>query len=116
MRLTLFLAIVVAACSGTASSEEPKPIEITIYGRAIESPVLKYQLLPGETELKPGNAAPILLRLPWEQTQWMSKVYPTLNEWESRPLDAPEWNTAGGILPSNFYSEMKRAAYRREAV
>jgi hypothetical protein len=56
-----------------------------------------------------------LLRLPWEQTPWMTKVFPTLHEWEERPLDAPEWQTAGQVLPSHFYSEMRRAAFRREA-
>jgi hypothetical protein len=66
-------------------------------------------------ELKPGNAVPILLRLPWEQTAWMNKVYPTLQEWDSRPLSAPEWESSEGVLPETFYQEMKRAAFRREA-
>ena len=115
MRLTLVLAMAATAIYGTSRGEDSKPIEITIYERATESPALKYQLLPSEAELKAGNAAPILLRLPWEQTAWMNKVFPTLHEWESRSLDAPEWNAFGGVLPSNFYAEMKRAAYRREA-
>src|SRR5262249_589805 len=62
-----------------------------------------------------GNAVPILLRLPWEQTPWMNTVYPTLQDWESRPLTAPEWEGSGGVLPEHFYLEMKRAAFRRDA-
>ncbi len=96
-------------------ADETGPIELTLHPRAIESPALKYRLLPAETEIRPGNAAPILLRLPWEQTPWMTKVYPTLHEWQSRPLDAPEWESFAGVLPQNFYNEMKRAAYRRDA-
>ena len=96
-------------------AEEPKPIEVTIYPQAIETPALKYRLFPAETELKAGNAVPILLRLPWEQQQWMDKIFPTLHEWNERPLDAPEWATSGGVLPQHLYSEMKRAAFRREA-
>lgn len=96
-------------------AEEPEPIELTIHPRAIERPVLKYRLFPAEAELKPGNAVPILLRLPWEQTHWMNQVFPTLDQWESRPLDAPEWAKSNGVLPEEFFNEMKRAAYRREA-
>jgi hypothetical protein len=97
------------------SAEEPKPIELEIEPRAIETPVLKYRLLPTEPELKPGDAVPILLRLPWEQMPWMTKVFPTVYEWDERPLTAPEWATSGGVLPERFFSEMKRAAFRREA-
>jgi hypothetical protein len=101
--------------SDALPAEEPKPIEIALHPQAIESPALKYRLFPAETELKDGNAVPILLRLPWEQMNWMNKVFPTLHEWEERPLDSPEWQTAGSVLPENFYSEMKRAAFRRDA-
>ena len=109
--IATFLLLV---CGGLPA-EEPKPIELVIEPRAIETPVLKYRLLPTEPELKPGNAVPILLRLPWEQMPWMTKVYPTLQEWDERPLTAPEWATSDGVLPESFFSEMKRAAFRREA-
>jgi hypothetical protein len=96
-------------------AEESKPIRLIIHARAIETPVLKYRLFPSEAELKRGNAVPILLRLPWEQMPWMNTVFPTLKEWESRPLGAPEWAKSNGVLPDSFFSEMRRAAYRREA-
>ena len=97
------------------AAEEPKPIELTIRARAIETPALKYRLYPAESELKSGDAAPILLRLPWERTQWMHDVFPTLQQWESRPLGAPEWAASNGVLPETFVREMKRAAHRRDA-
>lgn len=115
MRFSPVSAAVVILFSGWLPAEEPGPIELILRARAIERPELKYQLLPAEMELKPGNAVPILLRLPWEQMRWMNKVYPTLHEWESRPLSAPEWKTSAGVLPENFYQEMRRAAFRREA-
>ena len=108
-------AAVVILMSGWLPAEEPEPIELILRARAIERPELKYQLLPAEMELKPGNAVPILLRLPWEQTPWMNKVYPTLQEWELRPLSAPEWKSSAGVLPETFYQEIRRAAFRREA-
>lgn len=114
MRLvSIGAALVLLACPLRA--DEPEPIELTIHPRAIETPVLKYRLFPAEAETKAGNAVPILLRLPWEQTHWMNQVFPTLQQWETRPLDAPEWAKSNGVLPEGFFSEMKRAAFRREA-
>lgn len=115
MRLASLVAFLICPFLSQGFAEEPKPIELVVEPRAIETPILKYRLFPNESEIKPGNATPILLRLPWEQTPFMSNVYPTLYEWETRPLDAPEWKTSGGVLPDTFYGEMKRAAYRREA-
>jgi len=92
----------------------PKTIEVEITPRAIESPILKYRFLPREDELKPGNAVPILLRLPWEQRNWMEKVYPNLHLWEDVPLADPKWKDYSDI-PPRFFEEMKRAAYRRDA-
>jgi hypothetical protein len=115
MRLAILVFSIAILPASLLWADEPKPVEITIHPQAIETPALRYRLFPAETELKPGNAVPILLRLPWEQQQWMNKVFPTLHEWEARPLDAPEWQNAAGILPGHLYSEMKRAAFRREA-
>ena len=97
MRFVVVSVTVAILLSRPLRGQEPKPIELTIHARAIETPVLKYRLLPAEAELKPGNAVPILLRLPWEQTRWMSEVFPTLKEWESRPSNAPEWAASGGV-------------------
>jgi hypothetical protein len=115
MRFAAFTFSVLIGLAAALQAAEPPLIELKLHPQAIESPALKHRLFPAETELKEGNAVPILLRLPWEQTIWMNKVFPTLHEWEARPLDAPEWETAGGVLPAHFYSEMKRAAFRREA-
>lgn len=95
----------------------PPPIELVLEGRAIEAPALKYRMYPTEIELREGDAVPILLRLPWEQNGWMTKVAPTLHEWETRPLNAPEWATfeGGSVFPDRFYQEIKRAAFRSEA-
>jgi hypothetical protein len=115
MRLILAFVVVQFLVVRSSVAEEPKRIELTIHSRAIETPVLKYRLLPSEAEIKPGNAVPILLRMPWSYGGFMTQVFPTFGQWESRPLSAPEWATSGGVLPENFYREMKRAAFRREA-
>lgn len=114
MRIAL-LTLTAVLLTHSLSAEEPKPIEITLHPQAVEAPVLKYRLFPTESERRPGNAAPILLRLPWEQQPWMTKVYPTLHDWTDRPLTAPEWKSWDNALPERFYGEMKRAAFRRQA-
>jgi hypothetical protein len=115
MRLLLRFLAVLFMFGVPLSADEPHPIELTIAGRAIETPVLKYRLIPPESEMKPGNAVPILLRLPWDQRLWMTQIFPTLHEWGTRPLNAPEWAQSQGVLPESFYIEMRRAAFRREA-
>ena len=107
--------VLLMLCAVVQAEDVPQAVELTLHPQAIETPVLKYRLLPAEGELKPGNAATILRRLPWEQTHWMNETYPHLQDWVTRPLDAPEWADSLGVLPSNFYAEMKRAAFRRNA-
>lgn len=120
MRSLCLILLAWGAIASEAFAEPPAvppPVELLLEGRAIESPALKYRLYPAENERHDGNAAPILLRLPWDQLHWMNKIVPTLPEWEQRPLTAPEWATfeKDYIFPDRFYLEIKRAAYRREA-
>ena len=115
MRPLPSLFVVLFIFSGPLIADEPQSIDLTIHAQAIETPALKYRLFPAEGDLKPENAIPILLRLPWDKRQWMSQVFPTLHEWVSRPLDAEEWATSGGVISDGSYKEMKRAAFRRDA-
>ncbi len=114
--ILLFWGVVTSRASAEPPTIPP-PVELLLEGRAIESPVLKYRLYPAESERHDGNASPILLRLPWEQLPWMNKIAPTLPEWETRALDAPEWGNfeSESVLPDRFYNEIKRAAFRRDA-
>jgi len=112
------LAAVCAGWAPAARGANPmtlKTHEITISGQQIETPILKRRLYPTESELQPGNAATILLRLSWEQTAYFSKVAPTLNEWAEKPLTDPAWKDIESVFSSQFYAEMKRAAYRHDA-
>jgi hypothetical protein len=76
---------------------------------------MKYRLFPAEYELHAGNAAPILLRMPWEQTLYFTKVVPTFDEYLDVPLDSPKLRNAGEVFNPGFYRTLKRAAYRRTA-
>jgi len=107
-------SVLLSFCALPSQAADPKPIVVEITPKAIESPVLKYRFLPREDELKAGNAVPILLRLPWEQQNWIQKVYPNLHKWDEVPLTDPKWKDFSD-LPERFFEDMKRAAYRRDA-
>ena len=98
-----------------ADDKAPKPIELAVSGQPIETSVAKYRLLPIEPELHAGNAAPILLRIPWDNADYFASVEPTFAQWETKPLDDPSWRESKGVLHESFYDEMKRAAFRRDA-
>jgi len=95
--------------------EAHEPIELTVTPRAVESPLMKYRLLPAEYEIKDGNAATIYLRLPWEQQHYIAKVFPTFDEYLDLPLDDPKLLKANEVFNSTWYEELKRAAFRRDA-
>jgi len=89
--------------------------ELTVHARAVEQPLMKYRLFPAEYELRDGNAAPILLRFPWENTGYFLKVVPTFDDYLELAPDNPKLRNAGDVFNPRFYSELKRAAYRRTA-
>lgn len=97
------------------TGDDARPATLELSAQEIESPLLKRRLYPVEPELVEGDAAPILLRLPWEQTRFFSEEIHKLERWLTLPLDHPDWQDSNGVLPANFYREMKRAAYRRDA-
>lgn len=117
MKLLTLLTLMTFSLCSSLLAQEPKPIDLTLYPRAIETPALKYRLYPTEAERKPGNAATILLRLPWEQTSYITgDAFRTIREWESRPLTDPRWQEFPHAFPRNFYYEIRRAAFRRDAL
>jgi len=89
---------------------------LTVAQRRIDTPILKWRLLPAEYELRDGNAAPILLRLPWDQTPFFSQEVPKFETYLEIPLaDEGRIREAGAGLPPRFFAELRRAAYRRTA-
>lgn len=119
---TVSLCLTIAGASATHAKDPDKVVRhaatmraLTVEARAIERPLMKYRLFPAEYELHDGNAAPILLRLPWEQTPYFSKVVPTFGAYLDLPLNDPKLLGAKDIFLSSFYRALKRAAYRRTA-
>jgi hypothetical protein len=123
MTVAFFLTLAAASAAGAKDTEEkaatgsPKAStrELTVSARAIERPLMKYRLFPAEYELQRGNAAPILLRVAWEQTPYFSKIVPTFSDYLDLPLNDPKLLSKNDVFDSNFYHALKRAAFKRTA-
>ena len=68
MKRTFLLCGFVAAALGWASvtrgqDDKPEVIRMTIHPAAARTPALKYRLLPGFLERRPGNAAVVYNRM-----------------------------------------------------
>ena len=118
----LCVAILGLACQFHSSSAEepataaaPAATQLNLSPRAIEQPLLKYRLFPTEDELVDGNAAPILLRLPWEQTSYFSHIVPKFNAQLELSIDDPKLVADGPLLTDGLYAEIRRASRRRSA-
>jgi hypothetical protein len=115
--LTLVAASAASAKDAATAAANTRPDDPTralaVDARTVERPLMKYRLLPAEYELQKGNAAPILLRLCWEQIPYFSKVVPTFSEYLDVPLGDARLRSEHEIFA--FYRALKRAAYRRTA-
>jgi hypothetical protein len=114
--LTL-LCVLVTTAAMAAEPVAPKKSgdpghELTVSPRVVERPLTKYRLMPAEFELREGNAAPILLRLPWEMTPYFSQEVPKLSQYLDIPLNDPKFK-GNEIFP--LFRRIKPAAYRKTA-
>lgn len=96
------------------AAAEPATLRLTPV--EIEKPLFAHRLLPDAGEVREGNAAPILLRLAWEQPEFMR----TAGDRFARQLEVPLSQTAeilalGTGLDDHVVAEMRRAAYRKTA-
>jgi len=120
MRSITFLSLVWVLSTIAAIAADPAPTkksadpwhDLTVSPRAIERPLMKYRLMPAEYELHEGNAAPILLRLPWEQTPYFANEVPKLSEYLDLPLNSPKFQ-GNEVFP--YFRRIKSAAYRKAA-
>jgi hypothetical protein len=65
LKLLLLGGILVGSMAAVVCADEPTTIKLTLHPQAIEDHGPLRPLLPEAPDLKPGNAAVVLLRMPW---------------------------------------------------
>ena len=113
-QLVLLIVLVVVVQSNRLHSQEERTIDLTIHARSVPTDPGANNLLPREHELRDGNAAIELLRMPWEQSNFMDLMRKRMNDWQEMEGDDPElikYESAFAV----FKDKMRRAAYTRDA-
>jgi hypothetical protein len=118
---TLMLPSVVRAEEKPSGSDKPSSPwaidqSLNIAPQAAPTPALKYRLLPGEWELKEGNAVPIYLRLNHEQSDASRKYFIEMpKQWNALPLDKIPLEEARKFLNDHQYMlrQLELGARRR---
>jgi hypothetical protein len=115
-------SLLCAADKPTAADKPASPWSIdqslSISPQSAPTPALKYRLLPGEWELKDGNAVPIYLRLTHEQNDASRKYFTdTPKRWNALPLDKIPLEEARKFLHDHQYMlrQLEVGARRRTA-
>ena len=78
-QLVLLIVLVVVVQSNRLHSQEERTIDLTIHARSVPTDPGANNLLPREHELRDGNAAIELLRMPWEQSNFMDLMRKRMN-------------------------------------
>lgn len=114
-KFIISVALFAAISASVLRADEP--VELTITPRAVEQPLLKYRMFPAEFELKDGNAAPVLLRMIWDQKPYITSIYGTkkIDDALAVPLDDPQIIENGTLSFDGFYRYLKDASYLRSA-
>src|SRR5208282_1075291 len=75
--------------SADEPQEHPRPKELVVSPRAEPVPALKYRLLPSTTELNPGDAAPIYLRIHGYEDRGFDEHWRQIGEKSARWMPMP---------------------------
>lgn len=95
-----------------ARADDPPAVKLTLHPARIDEYAPLARLLPADPDLKPGNAAVVLLRMPWEQMGFMTGDYTKLEEAAKvHPADPRVTN----LRFDHFAGEMRRGAFMRDA-
>ena len=84
-------------------ADPSKPRELAISPAALPSPIFRYRLVPMSSELNPGDAAPIYMRLNYEFEAAFKEAQTKVDPWLEMPLEklpikeARNWDMRGRI-------------------
>ena len=114
VRYAFFACVLVCCTLGQSHAQEKNVVKLTLHARSVSENPDDVRLLPREHELRDGNAAIELLRMPWEQTHFIKLKDKHMSDWLEMKGNDPElmkWDSA--FTP--FKEKMRRAAYTRDA-
>jgi hypothetical protein len=107
-----FAVGILLASDRAARADEPVVVKLNLHAARIDPAAPYPRLLPADPDLKPGNAAVVLLRMPWEQRLWMQEWLPKLAELAQLPPGDPR---VAEFHFDRFAGQMHRAAFIRDA-
>lgn len=112
----LGLVLVAIATTSPSRGEEPKgPVRITLHPSPAPVPALKYRLLPGRLDQRPGNAAVHYGKVTAEETTFFSKreLRDRIDEIQEMPLEqlrGDEFQMPGGGSDGSIQDDIRRGA------
>lgn len=114
LRLILVTGLTISVIGSALHAQEDNVVELTLHARPVPSNPDSVRLLPREHELRDGNAAIELLRMPWEQHNFMVLERELMSDWLKMKGDDPELQKYENAFLT-FKQKMRRAAYKRTA-
>lgn len=106
--------IVLLAAGSTSLGQQPDArVKFTITPAKVPVVQTEHHLLPSDSDLRDGNAAVVMLRMIWEQQNYMQNVVPKIPELMEQPYDHPAIPET--IQFDQFQRILRRAAYMRDA-
>jgi hypothetical protein len=106
--------LLLCCVNAESHSQVENVVELTLHARSVPQNSDAIRLLPREHDLRDGNAVIELLRLPWEQRNFMDLERKMINDWLEMDGDDPELIKREGVF-AHFKNKMRRAAYTRDA-
>ncbi|MEO1619083.1 MAG: hypothetical protein AAFV88_24745 [Planctomycetota bacterium] len=108
----LFLCSLLSVAWACRASGQEEVIEMDAHPASVDLKTRPLRLLPTERELSDGNAVPVMLRMTYEQTAWMEKIYPST--WELADLEHTDPKIQDYPFDS-FANQLKKASKLRDA-
>ena len=114
VRIAIFACLFVSIANTNLHAQDKDVIELTLHACSVPDNPDAIRLLPRESELRDGNAAIELLRLPWEQVNFMKLKLERMSDWLEMDADDPELLRHESTF-EGFKNQMRRAAYTSNA-
>ena len=114
LRCIVAVGLIVGCSNQYLFSQDNEFIELNLHACPVPKKPDAIRLLPREQELRDGNAAIELLRMPWEQQNFMELKRKKMSDWLEMEGDNAELLKYEETF-AHFKDKMRRSAYTRDA-